>query len=98
MPDPGSRRPAYEFAKERKIASIALFGPEDMSIAGDWAVYHDVGGSGGQQIYLVSGFDGPAYLLSTHYSAKRAPVADFTGRTFWVDNIFNPEGIMLRAP
>jgi hypothetical protein len=83
--------------KERKLASIGLYDGA-MWLSGSWAAYLNTGGQGGQQVYLVSGFDGPAYLLSEHYSSKRAPVVDFTGRAFWLDGIFMPEGIMVRAP
>jgi hypothetical protein len=83
--------------KERKLASVGLSDGQ-MWLSGNWATYLNNGGAGGQQVYLVSGFDGPAYLLSSYYSSKRAPVVDFTGRTFWLDGIFMPEGIMVRAP
>ena len=81
----------------RKLAEVVA-GLGDIAIAGEFAAFFDTGSSLGRQVELVHGFDGPIITLTNHYSAKSSLALESTGRVFWVDDLFAPPGIFVRAP
>lgn len=68
------------------------------AVAGDWVAYLDSAAPGGLQVHLARGMDGPIYVVTDYYSAKRAVALDPGGRAYWIDAVLAPEGIFVRAP
>jgi len=81
----------------RKLADISAYDAE-VALAGDWSVYLDTGSPAGRQVWLVRGLDGAPTPVTEHYSAKTSPVLERSGRAFWVDSVFVPEAVFVRAP
>jgi hypothetical protein len=83
--------------RERIIANLAV-SDDDIDVAGDWVAWLDYGAPGGRQVWLQRGFDGVAVPVTSHYSAKRTVSVEASGRVFWADGLFVPEGVFVRAP
>lgn len=82
---------------ERKLADLATY-PDRMAVRGNWAAYLDDVAPGGLQVHVVQGFDGPVQVVTDYWSPKRSLALDPTGRVYWADGVFAPEGIMVWAP
>jgi hypothetical protein len=83
--------------RERKLSAIAP-PPGRYAVAGDWVTFLDAAAPGGLQVQLARGMDGPIYVVTDYYSAKRSLALDPSGRVYWIDAVFAPEGIFVRAP
>lgn len=81
----------------RKLASLSAYDGE-VALAGEWSAWLDTGSPAGRQVWLVRGLEGAPTPITEHYSAKTSPVLERSGRAFWVDSVFVPEAVFVRAP
>jgi hypothetical protein len=81
----------------RKLAD-GFFSELDIALAGRVAAYVADGAPAGRQVYLVQDFAETPVPVSAHYSTKRDLVLEAGGRAFWVDSVFVPQAVFVRAP
>jgi hypothetical protein len=83
--------------RERAISSRQLY-PGRMAVAGSWAAWIDTGADGGDQIFVVNGYDGTVMQVTQHYSQKSDVAIDAHGRTYWIDDVMTPAAVMVYEP
>ncbi len=81
----------------RKLAD-GYFAPWDIALAGRYAAFVAEGSPVGPQVYLVRDLDGIPAPVTSHSSPKASLALEPSGRVFWVDWVFAPEAVFVRAP
>lgn len=81
----------------RKLAD-GYFDRTSIALAGRVAAYAADGSPAGRQVYLVSDFGETPAPVTAHYSSKTSLTLEPGGRAFWVDSVFAPEAVFVRAP
>ncbi len=81
----------------RKLAD-GYFSQLDIALAGRMAAFVAEGPPAGRQVHLVTDFTETPVPVSAHYSTKGGLVLEPGGRAFWVDSVFVPQAVFVRAP
>jgi hypothetical protein len=81
----------------RKLAD-GFFSPWNVALADGYAASVAEGSPMGEQIWLVRDFDGTPTPVTSYYSPKASLALEPSGRVFWVDSVFAPEAVFVRAP
>jgi hypothetical protein len=94
--DPGSNG-LYDLNgdRQRVISPRAL---TKMAVAGHWAAWVDVGADGGDQVFVVNGYDGVPKQITQHYSQKSGLAIDPSGKAYWIDTVMFPAAVMAYVP
>lgn len=81
----------------RKLAD-GYFAPWDIALTDEYAAFVAEGSPVGPQVYLVRNFDDVPLPVTAYSSPKASLALDPSGRVFWVDSVFAPEAVFVRAP
>jgi hypothetical protein len=82
---------------ERKLADVESYSPA-MEVRGNWAAFLDDAPPGGLQLNVVEGLYGAVQLATDYWSPKGSLALEPTGRTYWIDGVLAPAGIMVWSP
>jgi len=96
--DPG---PAglYDQADDReRVVSPRRHFEGALAVSGQWAAWIDQSDAGGDQVFVVNGYDGTVSQVTNHYSQKSGITIDSHGRTYWVDDVMTPATVMVYVP
>lgn len=70
----------------------------ELAVSGQWAAWLDQGAPGGDQVFVLHGFDGAPIQITSTPSVKSHVTVDRLGRVHWIDSGMTPQAIMTWEP